>query len=163
MLARHASFDPRMAREHRSRRREHRSSAGGVAVPSGLGGAGGASVPSGSGGGPSGTTPNVASEAWAQLVRRTQALEEDLLSERASKRLQAARSSQEKAALLLEVAKLTEAKEGMEQLWRDSKMQLTVRLQEWEHERQVHWGRQLGASGVRPPAWGGGVEAVVWR
>ena len=77
------------------------------------------------------------SEAWVKLVVRAQTLEEDLSSERASKRLLAARSIQEKAELMAGLAKATEAKEGMEHLWRDSKLQLSSRLSEWEQEREV--------------------------
>ena len=73
--------------------------------------------------------------AWAKLVARTQNLEEALAGERASRRLLAARSAQERVDLLAQLAKVTEDKEGMEHLWRDSKAQLEQRSKEWDLER----------------------------
>jgi hypothetical protein len=78
-----------------------------------------------------------ADAAWAKLVARTQNLEEALASERASRRLLAARSAQEKVELLAKLNKATEEHHSMEQLWQDSKRQLARRLGEWEVERSA--------------------------
>ena len=56
--------------------------------------------------------------AWAKLVARAQNLEEALASERASRRLLLARTATEKAAMLAQVAKAQEERDGMEHLWR---------------------------------------------
>ncbi len=107
-MRRHKSFDPRMGG---SRRRAE-----------GGGGGGG-----GNGGG--------YDEAWGKLVKRVQELEEALSSERASKRLLAARASHERAELKGQLDRAKEDREGMEHLWRDAKQQLTMRMADWEAER----------------------------
>lgn len=79
--------------------------------------------------------PPASNAAWAKLVARTQSLEEALASERASRRLLAARSAQEKVELLAKVGKANEDRESMEHLWKDAKQQLENRKEEWETER----------------------------
>ena len=105
-LSRHASFDPRLgARPHGSRER-------GAA--------------------------NAGSDhqaAWAKLVARAQNLEEALASERASKRLLAARAATEKADLHAKLARVKEERDSFEHLWRDGKLQLQQHMSEWESER----------------------------
>jgi hypothetical protein len=115
-LHRHASFDPRLgARAHSSSSRER-----------------GSSRASGSD-----------TAAWAKLVARAQGLEEALASERASRRLLAARVATEKAELLGQLSKAQEEREGMEQLWRDAKLTLQTRASEWEMERKALY-QELG-------------------
>ena len=79
--------------------------------------------------------PPASNAAWAKLVARTQSLEEALASERASRRLLAARSAQEKMELLAQQAKAQEERDSMEHLWKDVKQQLASRNTEWENER----------------------------
>ena len=116
---------------------------------------------SGGGGGSGGGSPAVPpatdeNAAWAKLVARAQNLEEALASERASKRLLAARTSTEKAELLAKLAKAQEDREGMEHLWRDTKLQLQRRAGEWEAERSSLYQElgklraQLRRAGLEP-------------
>lgn len=73
--------------------------------------------------------------SWQKLVARAQNLEEALASERASRRLLAARSAQERVELLAQLSKATDDRENMEHLWRESKSQLQHRASEWDSER----------------------------
>ena len=109
-LSRHASFDPSVSRSRHHRRSDFSPSAAA---------AGG----------------EAAEAAWAKLVARAQNLEEALASERASRRLLAARSAQERVEMLAELAKAKEDRESMEHLWRDGKAQLLHRQGEWDAER----------------------------
>ena len=94
--------------------------------------------------------------AWPKLVARAQNLEEALASERASRRLLLARTATEKAAMLAQVAKAQEERDGMEHLWREGKQHLQSRTSEWEAERSMLYqelGRlraQLRAAGIAP-------------
>ena len=94
--------------------------------------------------------------AWAKLVARAQNLEEALASERASRQLLLARTATEKAAMLAQVAKAQEERDGMEHLWREGKQHLQSRTSEWEAERSMLYqelGRlraQLRAAGIAP-------------
>ena len=133
-LARHASFDPRAGRRDGGGSGGHRShrSSGSVASTSGSH----SSRRSGSGSGGS------SDAAWAKLVARTQTLEEDLASERASKRLLAVRMAQEKQAALDQLAKSEEEHKGLQELWKhtnekmdDMQKQLQLREAHWKSER----------------------------
>ena len=104
-LSRHASFDPRLGARSHGNARERASGA------------------------------SADQAAWAKLVARAQNLEEALASERASKRLLAARAATEKAELQAKISHLEEKREGFEHLWRDGQLVLQRHTSEWEVER----------------------------
>ena len=76
--------------------------------------------------------------AWAKLVARTQSLEEDLATERASKRLLAMRAAQEKQAIEAKLAKSEEEQQGLQELWKRTNEQMDEVRQQLQ-QRESHW------------------------
>jgi len=78
------------------------------------------------------------------------------MSERASKRLLAARAATEKAELHAKLARIKEERDSFEHLWRDGKLQLQQHRSEWEMERTALYQelarlrRALSNAGLEP-------------
>ena len=82
--------------------------------------------------------------AWAKLVSRAQALEDELASERASKRLSAMRHERVVAEIEGRLARSEEDRDGLRRLWQSSharidevRRQLSLRYAEWDAERHA--------------------------
>ena len=131
-LHRHQSFDPRMARREADGSPHRRQGS-----------------PAGTGSGAAGSSRAARSEAegeaaWAKLVSRAQALEDELASERASKRLSAMRHERALAEIEGRLARSEEDRDGLRRLWHSSharidevRRQLALRYAEWDAERHA--------------------------
>ena len=129
-LNRHASFDPRLDRGATTRAARHRHHHSGHSHRSDGGGSGGplgtpgSTARSSRGGHSSRRLDPEGQAAWAKLVARAQALEEDLASERASKRMLSERAAAEKEGLEQRLSTSESEREGLRQLWKHTSEQL---------------------------------------
>ena len=172
-LNRHASFDPRLDRRrhheggshrHHHSGHSHRSDGGGSGGPLGTPGS---TARSSRGGHSSRRLDPEGQAAWAKLVARAQALEEDLASERASKRMLSERAAAEKEGLEQRLSTSESEREGLRQLWKHTSEQLDeirrtlhVRLGEWELERHALYQELARLRQTAHEAAGG--EGEVW-
>ena len=178
-LNRHASFDPRLDRRrhheggshrHHHSGHSHRSDGGGSGGPLGTPGS---TARSSRGGHSSRRLDPEGQAAWAKLVARAQALEEDLASERASKRMLSERAAAEKEGLEQRLSTSESEREGLRQLWKHTSEQLDeirrtlhVRLGEWELERHALYQELArlrdggGGGGGDGGGGGGGADAA---